>query len=201
MNVFVPFEYSGTVRDAFIRAGHNAWSCDLLPSESDFGPHYRGDVYDGLDMYDSWDLIIAHPPCTEMGVCGNGTYAKGKPGYPLRLEAIERTLALWERLKENAPRVCLENPASVIFPHLRKRGAVVQYVQPYEYGHPETKKTGLALHGLPKLAETDNVYDYMMTLPKKERHKTWYASPGPTRGKDRAKFFPGIADAMAAQWA
>lgn len=200
MNVFIGCEFTATVRDAFIRAGHNAWSCDLLPSESDLGPHYQGDVFDGLDIYDSWDLAILHPECTAMGVCGNGTYGRNKPRHQERIDAVEWTLRLWERAKQKAARVCLENPNSVIFPKLRELGAIVQYVQPWEFGHPETKNTGLALHNLPKLTGTDNVHEYMMTLPPKERHKTWYASPSKTRGKDRSRFFLGFANAMTAQW-
>lgn len=97
--------------------------------------------------------------------------------------------------------VAMENPASVLFPALRsRRGAKVQYVQPWMFGHPEQKKTGFALHGLPPLVETDNVYEYMMTLPKKERERIFYMSPGADRGKERARFFTGLAAAMADQW-
>ncbi len=195
MKVLVPCEFSGTVRDAFIRAGHDAMSCDLLPTESP-GPHYRGDIMDLLEVDHGWDLIIMHPDCTHMAVCGNRHHA----GTEQRAEAVIWTVALWKKAKRQAPRVCLENPQSVIFRHLRHQGADVQYVQPNKFGHPETKKTGLALHNLPFLERTWDVTDIMETLPAKERHKVWYASPGETRGKDRSVFYTGFANAMAAQW-
>lgn len=95
----------------------------------------------------------------------------------------------------------MENPASVLFPILRnQRGADVQYIQPYEFGHLEQKKTGLALHGVPRLVGTENVYEKMMKLPKKERERVHYMSPGPNRAKERARFYQGIANAMAIQW-
>lgn len=170
-------------------------SCDLLPAEAP-GPHYRGDIMQLLDSGHRWDLAILHPECTYMGVCGNRHYA----GTQLRQDAIEWTVELWNKAKTVAERVCLENPASVIFPVLRDLGAHVQYVRPEDFGHPETKKTGLALHKLKPLEPEWNVSDIMATLPKKERHKIWYASPSPTRGKDRSEFFPGISRAMASQW-
>lgn len=202
MNVLIGCEYTGTGQKAFSALGHNAWSCDMDPTEGNPEKHHQRDIMDLLywsrDGY--WDLIILHPDCTAMAVCGNATYAKGKPKHQERIDAVEWTIKLWELAKRKGKRVCLENPGSVIFPHLSKLGANVQYVQPWMFGHPETKKTGLALHNLSELQETDNVYDYMMTLPKKERHKVWYASPSKTRGKDRSRSYPGILKAMAQQW-
>lgn len=195
MKILVGCEYSRTVASAFERAGHFAMSCDLLPAEAP-GPHYRGDIMKLLSVPHDWDLIILHPECTAMAVSGNGTYAN----TPQRAAAVEWTLELWETAKQRAPRVCLENPQSVIFPKLRERGATVQFIQPHQFGHPETKKTGLALHGLDALRPTWDVAEIMETLPPKERHRTHYASPSPTRGKDRSLFFTGFGDAMARQW-
>lgn len=107
MKVLVLCEYSGRVRDAFIKRGHDAISCDLLPTDVD-GPHHQGDVHDMLDQ--DWDLIIAHPPCTALTVAGNSTYGEGQPKYAERLAAVEWTVALWEKMKERSKRVCLENP-------------------------------------------------------------------------------------------
>lgn len=195
MKVLVGCEFTGTVRDAFTRSGHDAMSCDLLPTESP-GPHYRGDIMQLLAIDYRWDLIILHPDCTRLAVCGNRHYA----GTQERQDAIEWTVALWERACEVSDRVCLENPASVIFPVLRELGADVQYIQPHSFGHPETKKTGFALKGLPPLKDTWDVSRIMETLPPKERHKIWYASPSETREQDRSRFYPGIANAMPPQW-
>jgi len=195
MKVLVACEFSRTVASAFERAGHLAMSCDLLPAEAP-GPHYRGDIMDLLEVNHVWDLIILHPDCTKMAVCGNRHHA----GTPGRDEAVEWTVDLWCKAIGSAPKVCLENPQSVVFKYLRKWGAQVQYIQPHQFGHPETKKTGLALYNLPELQPTWDVSDIMGTLPPKERHKTWYASPSETRGKDRSVFYSGIARAMADQW-
>ena len=201
MKVLIACEFSGIVRNAFLRWGHDAISCDLLPTEAP-GPHHQGDVVAYLesrpDLY--FDLIILHPDCTKLALCGNGTYAPKGIMSDGRRDAIAWTLALWRLAKKKGKYVCLENPGSVIFPQLRKRGALVQYVQPWQFGHTETKKTGFALHGLLPLRGTDNVYDYMMTLPKKERHKVWYMAKSDTRGQDRSRSYSGMANAMAEQW-
>lgn len=200
MDILVSCEYSQTVTKEMLAAGHNAWSNDIIPTEGDSSRHILGDCAEAIKSR-RWDLIIIHIPCTAMGVCGNGTYGRGKARHQERLDAIEWTLSVWDAAIQQSDKVALENPASVIFPILRdQRGAKVQYIQPWQFGHPEQKKTGLALHGLPELVETDNVYDYMMTLPKCERERVFYMSPGADRGKERARFFPGIARAMASQW-
>ena len=196
MNVLVGCEYSGTVGWEFLKRGHNVWTCDLLPSECDEVPHFQGDVFDAIKMYGDefeWDLIILHPPCTALCVAGNRHYA----GTPERHQALQWTWALWELAKNNAKAVALENPVGVLGRAIDKPA---QYIQPWEFGHPETKKTGLWLHNLPPLEPTDNVYDHMMSLPKKERHRIWYASPDEDRGKERSRFYTGIAKAMAEQW-
>ena len=195
MRVLIACEYSGTVRDAFIARGHDAMSCDLLPTDRE-GPHHQGDVYDVLGQ--KWDLIIAHPPCTALTVAGNSTYGEGQPKYQARLDSVAWTVALWEKCKEVAPRVCFENPVGV----LRRLGGMIkpQFVQPYQFGHLEQKKTGLFLHGLPDLVETDNVKEEMLTLPKNVRERMHYLPPSPDRWKIRSTTYRGIADAMAAQW-
>lgn len=202
IRVLVLCEYSATVRDAFRALGFDAWSCDILPTEGDPAFHIVGDAQEVLKR-GWWDLVIMHVPCTAMGVCGNGTYGRGKAKHNEREEAIEWTLETVQLALAAAECVALENPASVIFPWLRDVydcGVEVQYVQPWQHGHPEQKKTGLALFDLPKLVETDNVYDHMMTLPRAERERVFFMSPGKDRGKERARFYQGIANAMAAQW-
>lgn len=196
--ILIGCERSATVGRAYQDAGHDVLTCDLLPTEDESVPHHQGDIIDLLlTRREQWDIGIFHPDCTEMAVCGNRFHA----GTIGRERAVIWTTGLWDLAKQFCKGVCFENPASVIFPYLRRLGATVQYVQPWQFGHPETKKTGLALHNLPPLEPTEDVYDYMMTLPPKERHRIWYMSPGPNRGKDRSTFFPGIARAMAAQWA
>lgn len=197
--VLIGCEYSATVRDAFRARGFDAWSCDLLPTEGDPRWHIQGDCRDAING--PWDLIILHVPCTGMAVCGNRTYGMGKPLYFQRVEAIGWTLGTVELAMANAPHVALENPASVIFPTLRNAfNADVQYVQPWQHGHPEQKKTGLALWDLPRLIPTKDVRTEMMALPRKDRERVFFMSPGPDRGKERARFYTGLAEAMADQW-
>jgi hypothetical protein len=195
MKVLVACEYSGRVRDAFIAKGHDAMSCDLLPTDA-IGPHYQGDVYDMLSQ--DWDLIIAHPPCTALTVAGNSTYGEGQPKYAERLNAVEWTVNLWNAMKAASPRVCMENPVGV----LRRLGGMhsPQFVQPYQFGHMEQKKTGLFLHGLLPLVETNNVFEAMMGLPKNVRERLHYLPPSSDRWKIRSTTYQGIADAMAKQW-
>lgn len=195
MKVFIGCEYSGTVRDAFLDEGHYAVSCDLEPSESE-GPHIIGDVAKVLQEGPSYDLIILHPPCQYMALCGNRHWA----GSPERKFAVTWTLMLWHVARDRSCRVVLENPASVIFPYARKFGAKIQYIQPWMFGHPEQKRTGLALYGVPPLKPTKNVEEEMKALPRKERERIFYMSPSAVRGKERARFYKGIAKAMATQW-
>ncbi|MGJ3630181.1 hypothetical protein AB5I41_31295 [Sphingomonas sp. MMS24-JH45] len=147
--------------------GIDAWSCDILPTEGDPRWHFQDDCQRVLHGF--WDLIIMHVPCTAMGVCGNRTYGVGKLRHAERIAAIDWTLETVDLALRAGKHVALENPASVIFPYLRDVydcGVDVQYVQPWQHGHPEQKKTGLALFDLPRLTDTDNVYDHMMTLPR-----------------------------------
>ena len=200
MSWLIGCEYSATVRDEFRRLGIDAWSCDLLPTEGDPRWHIQGDIRDAMKSR-WWKGIILHVPCTAMGVCGNKHYGAGKPKHDERREAITWTLNVVRMALGRAEVVALENPASVIFPILRDDyGADVQYIHPWQHGHPEQKKTGLALWGLPRLVPTDDVYEQMMALPRKERERIFYMSPSADRGKERARFYPGFARAMAEQW-
>lgn len=144
-----------------------------------------------------WDLIILHPPCTAMALCGNRHYGKGKPKYVERVEAWIWTKNLYETAKKYADRVVLEQPKTTLG---RAIGPKSQTIQPYQFGHPEQKETWLWLHNIPSLVGTDDVYEEMMKLPRKERERIHFMSPGKDRGKERARAYPGIAKAMAEQW-
>jgi hypothetical protein len=150
-----------------------------------------------------WDLIILHPDCTAMAVSGNRWYGKGMPYHQKRLEAVEWTMALWDKACRHCPRVALENPASVFFTALRESHPEtdVQYIQPHEYGHPQFKKTGLALHGLSRLKPTDPLKVPEKGTPEHwEWQKVFRMAPSESRGADRSVTFLGIADAMGEQW-
>ena len=192
MKVLIACEFSGTVRDAFAKAGHYSVGCDLLESESPIdGMYYQGDVFD-IIKYWKWDLIIAHPPCTYMCVAGNRSYAN----TDLRENAIEWTNTLWSECLKYSERVCFENPVGVLtIPNIKPI-----YIQPYQFGHMETKKTGLWLYNLPKLQETNNVREQMILLPEKVRNRIHHMAPSKDRGKKRSVFYSGIADAMVEQW-
>lgn len=199
MKVLVGCEESGKVRDAFIRRGHDAWSNDLSPARNG-GPHLQMDVMQALDEQE-WDLAILHPDCTSMAVSGNRHYGKGTPGERERDAQVAWTLRLWLKARNVTKRgVVLENPTSVIFPVLAAYGARIQYIHPWQFGHMEQKKTGLALDRLPLLKETNNVYEAMMALPKEERERIWRMPPGPNRKRDRSETFSGIAEALADQY-
>jgi site-specific DNA-cytosine methylase len=190
MRVLVACEYSGRVRDAFAKRGHDAWSCDLLPTEAQ-GNHYQGDVFEVVNR--GWDLLIAHPPCTDLAVSGARHFAAKKADgrQDAALDFVRRLLSL------KIPKIALENPVSIISSHIRKPD---QIIQPWQFGHPEQKATCLWLKGLPLLKPTNNVYDLMMTLPARERERVHRMPPGPDRWKERSRTFQGIATAMAEQW-
>jgi hypothetical protein len=190
MRVLIACEYSGTVRDAFIARGHDAISCDLLPSETP-GPHYQGQVQDILR--NGWDLMIAHPPCTHLAVSGARWF---KDKAQEQAEALDFVRLL---LAAPIPRIALENPVSVISSRIRKPD---QVIQPWQFGHEATKTTCLWLKGLPPLTPTN-------VVGKGARHVTksgkslpkWYnLPPSADRWKIRSATFQGIADAMANQW-
>lgn len=190
MKVLVACEYSGTVRDAFIAAGHDAMSCDLLPTDAP-GPHYQGDVTDILG--DGWDLMIAHPPCTHLAVSGSRHFA-AKKADGRQQAAIDFFMLL---ANADIPRICIENPVCIMSSVWMPPS---QTVQPWMFGHMEQKATCLWLKALPLLQATNDVYDEMMLLPKSERERIHYMPPGPNRWKERSKTFTGIAQAMAGQW-
>lgn len=188
MRVLVACEFSGVVREAFRAKGHNAWSCDLLPADDGSDYHYEGDINDLLAETPDWDLIIAHPPCTYLSVSGNRYYSNRSDLY---LPAVEFA----KQFFDYAEKVCVENPVGRLSSHWRKPD---QYIQPWEFGHDASKKTGLWLQGLPKLQPTK--------ILKKERYANQTPSGQNNLGpsKDRAKLrsitYQGIAEAMAEQW-
>lgn len=182
LKVLVACEYSGRVRDAFIKLGHFAMSCDLLPSDA-HGLHYQGDVFDVIDQ--GWDLMVAHPPCTHLAVSGARHFAD-KRERGVQQEALEFVRRL---LDSPISKIALENPVSIISSKIRKPD---QIIQPWQFGHGETKTTCLWLKGLPKLTPT-NVVDGR----DNRIHKM---SPSADRWKKRSTTYQGIADAMAAQW-
>lgn len=199
MRVLVACEFSGVVRDAFRERGHDAWSCDLLKglgTRNFF--HYRCDI---TIRPDSWfrefGLMIGHPSCDRLLVSGalhwNKWQASGE-----QQKAIEFFLWLWNRPVE---KICLENPVGIMSRVLRPPD---QYIEPWQFGHPETKKTGLWLKGLPPLVPTENVHAEMMKLPPRLRNRVHHESPGVkdglTRSQRRAIFFTGWGNAMADQW-
>lgn len=202
MRVLIACEESGIVRDAMLRRGHDAWSCDLMPTRSP-GPHFQCDVREVLDR--GWDLMIAHPDCTRLTNAGVRWLHVPPPG---------RTVAeMWQELFEAAafyrlprdapiPRKCIENPVMHKYARELIRPAPRQVVQPWWFGDKAFKATGLELIGLPRLVPTNK-----LTPPKSgtDEHKAWSvihrASPGPNRKRDRSVTFPGIAEALADQLA
>lgn len=180
MKVLVACEFSGTVRDAFARAGHDATSCDLLPTETP-GSHHQGDVRDILGA--GWDLMIAHPPCTHLA-------ASGARWFPeKRAEQAESLAFVRLLLSAPIPRIALENPVSIIATAIREPD---QVIQPWQFGHGETKATCLWLKNLPPLRPTrivDGREPHIHRMP-----------PSPERWRERSRTFHGIAEAMAAQW-
>lgn len=180
MRVLVACEYSGTVRDAFAARGHDAWSCDLLPTER-LGNHIHGDVLQHLHR--NWDLMIAHPPCTHLAVSG-ARWFKDK-----QIEQAEALDFVRRLLDAPIPRIALENPISIISSRIRKPD---QIIQPWQFGHGETKATCLWLNNLPKLLPTNIVEGREARIHK--------MPPGPDRWKERSRTFEGIAQAMAQQW-
>ena len=190
MKVLVACEYSGTVRDAFIMRGHDAVSCDILPTDSP-GPHYLGDVRAILN--EGWDLMIAHPPCTHLAVSGAAWFAeKQKDGR--QQKAIDFFL---EIVNADIPKICVENPVCIMSSVYRKPD---QIIQPYMFGHAESKKTCLWLKNLSKLVPTNDVKSEWELLPKNKRERLHYLPPSEDRWKLRSKTFHGIAEAMATQW-
>jgi len=183
MRVLVACEYSATVRDAFRVRGHDAYSCDLLPTEGDPRWHFQTEVENII--HDQWELMIAHPPCTDLSVSGARHFA-AKIADGRQQAALDFVQRLMDT---DIPRIAIENPISVISSKIRKPD---QIIQPWQFGHGETKATCLWLKGLPKLVPTDVVDGREARIHK--------MPPGPDRWKERSRTFKGIADAMAGQW-
>jgi hypothetical protein len=191
LRVLVACEFSGVVRDEFRRLGHDAWSCDLLPTDSRPDKHYLCDVRDVIGL--GWDLMVAHPPCTHLAVSG-ARWFRGKEREQAEALGFVRYL-----MAAPVERIAIENPVSVISSRIRKPD---QIIQPWMFGHREAKATCIWLKNLKKLVATD-----VVGPPPREGEpgygewaKVHYASPGPDRWKERSRFLPGIAAAMAEQW-
>lgn len=205
MKVLVACEYSGTVRDAFARHGHHAVSCDLLPSDTP-GLHHQGDVRELLND-GSWDLMVAHPPCTYLCRAGARWLHDQRPSTPSCLRGADRWQALEdasqfmrELLSAPIPRIAVENPRPYGPAGQRIGSLPDQYVQPYEFGHLERKQTGLWLRNLPPLVATSDLKAETLALPKSVTDKVHRAPPSPDRWKLRSITYRGIAEAMAEQW-
>ena len=187
MNILIGCEVSQILCQAFRKAGFDAYSCDLMPTMGDPTYHYQLNIVECFNLK-AWDLIIFHPPCTAMCLSGNRWYGKGKPKAAKRQAAVDFAMILWKLACQKAKHVALENPTSVIFKHLYN----VQYVQPWQFGHPVNKLTGFALKNLPRLKPTnivDNPKDLIHNMPESEN-----------RSILRSMTFPGIADAIVDQW-
>lgn len=195
MRVLVACEYSGRTRDAFIRAGHDAMSCDLLPTDAP-GPHYQGDVTDIIN--DGWDLMVAHPPCTYLSVSGMHWTTRGLRDPKLTEDALD-----FVRLLMNASidKIAIENPISVISSRIRKPD---QVVQPWQFGHDASKKTCLWLKNLPLLKPTNSIKPRIIDGKKRWGNQTDSGqnklAPSHDRWKIRSETYLGIAQAIADQW-
>ena len=182
MRVLVACEFSGVVREAFAARGHDAWSCDLLPSEIP-GQHFIGDVRMVLNNEPLWDLMIAHPPCTHLAVSGARWFAAKRAEQEDALRFVADLLAA------PIPMIALENPVSIISSRIRKPD---QIIQPWQFGHGETKATCLWLKNLPPLVPT-------VIVQGREAH-VHRMPPGPDRWRERSRTYWGVAHAMASQW-
>ena len=185
MRVLVACEFSGVVRDAFIARGHDAWSCDLLPSDTGPVRHYQEDalLVATSRYFGPWDLMIAHPPCTHLAVSGARWFKDKLPEQQSALDFVQALMGAPIR------RICVENPVSIISSRIRKPD---QIIQPWMFGHGETKATCLWLKNLPKLEPTNIVEGREARIHK--------MPPGPNRWRERSRTFTGIALAMAEQW-
>jgi len=193
-NILVACEFSGTVREAFRELGFNAWSCDVLPSDLP-GNHIQGDVREVLNH--EWDLMIAHPPCTYLtnsGVCHLHT-------DPSRWAKLDEAAEFFKALI-SAPiaHIAIENPIPHKYASERIGQKYSQIIQPWQFGHTESKATCLWLKNLPKLEESENVKAQMLLLPANQRQRLHYLPPSKDRWKLRSKTYPGIAKAIAEQW-
>lgn len=197
MKILIACEFSGIVRDAFTRMGHDAMSCDLLPSDKP-GKHYQGDVFDIIG--DGFDMMIAHPPCTYLTVTANRSFLGNPDRWRKRLAAV---LFVWDLLNAPIEKIAIENPKGVLSSHIRKPD---QYVQPYQFGHTDSKMTGLWLKNLDQLKPTKIVepeWVYPASGSGKRMSKKHAINPStnnPKNAKLRSLTYQGIANAMARQW-
>ena len=195
MKVLVACEYSGRVREAFRAQGHDAWSCDLLPADDDSPYHYEGDVLDIID--DGWDLMIAHPPCTYFTNSGV-SWLTGKNKIEGRWEQLDEAAVFFNRLLDSdIPKICIENPIPHKYALERIGGRKYnQLIQPYMFGHKETKATCFWLKGLDPLVPTTDLKAETMALPARERQRLHWLPPSEDRWKLRSMTYQGVADAM-----
>ena len=192
MRVLVACEFSGTVRRAFRDRGHDAWSCDLLPAEDGDSHHYTGDALEFINAADRFDLMIAHPPCTHLAVSGARWFPEKIDEQAAALEFVRILLGV------DIYRIALENPVSIISSRIRKPD---QVIQPWMFGHGETKATCLWLKNLPKLSPTHRKGDlFALPEPEGREQRIHRLPPSETRWKERSRTFAGIAAAMADQW-
>ena len=194
-DILIACEYSGIVRDAFVKLGFNAVSCDILPSEGDpNNKHIQGDLMEIIDQ--PWDLIIAHPPCQYLTLANTKNWAElvanGKQQASIKF--VER---IWNA--KNCKHICIENPVGALSTR-SSLGKPQQIFQPYEFGERAAKRTCLWLKGLPKLVIDPRASIDPDTIPYKELHKLYLLGPSPDRAKKRSRFWEGVADAMAMQW-
>jgi len=182
MRILIACEYSGKVRDAFISKGHDAMSCDILETEKP-GPHYKGDVRDIL--YDGWDMLVGFPPCTHLASSG-ARWFKEKQADGRQQDGVDFFMLL---ANSSIPKIALENPVGIMSSRYRKPD---QIIQPWQFGHGETKSTCLWLTGLPKLVPTNIV--------EGREPRMWKLPPSEDRAKIRSETYQGIASAMADQW-
>lgn len=199
MKILIACETSGTVRDAFRNAGHDAFSCDILPSEDNSEFHIQGDALHAV-YSDNWDLLIAHPPCTYLSVSGMHWTTRGLRDPQLTEDALEFVQKL---MNSNVEKICIENPVSIISTRIRKPD---QIIQPYEFGHDASKKTCLWLKNLPLLNKEESLYVKPRIVNDKKRWANQTDSgqnklgPSELRWKERSKTYEGVAQAMVKTW-
>ena len=202
MKILILCETSGALRERFYDQGHDVLSVDILPvdniNHASADRHWQGDAQLLLSTFvdGHFDLIVGHPPCTAMSVSGNAWYGKGKAKESERAKALQWTKVLWMLAIKKSKRVAFENPVSVLGQVLGKSSSV----QPWQHGHPESKRTCFWLHNLQPLTETNNVKAEYDKLPKREQQRLHYLPPSPDRWKIRSKTFDGIANAIVNQW-
>lgn len=195
MKILIACEYSGRVREAFRRRGHDAYSCDLLPADDGSAYHIQGDV--SAILKEQWDLMVAHPPCTYLANSGVRHLHKDKT----RWLKLDKAAAFFKALlQSDIPKKVIENPIPHKYAIERIGTKYSQIIQPWMFGHKETKATCLWLHGLPKLKPTSDLQAETMALPARKRQRLFHLPPSPTRWKKRSTTYHGIADALANQY-